>query len=428
LNTVLAFYRLPVLFLWVFLFSGASFLMAQNESGDGDDGGSYGEASYIAYISISGLGRTRFSTAERPLRRFIGMETGQITQDEVFAAIMATGIMEPISVEIDGQVLRVEVRERWTIFPIPVAMGGTGGAGGGLAFLDANAFGLNDQLFLAGFFHSDGWAVSAGYIRSSRGGRAPGWSGVASFSRGERHDRDQNNNALRSFDLDAISVHTGIGFPLIADSDFLTASALLSFNDRRMRNRADAERYGMDRNLRLFGAGAEFAVRRNHWDGYFLSQEAASARYFFHADFDRTSFQSVQIRGVWERSLIPGFRFNLRSGIVFMPDAPVLFESSPSAAQVNILPRDFSARNYAGLSAGLEKRIFRINAGTLSVTASYQAVYSYSPILGDYVDHGIMGALFFYLNRLALPALGLGVAYNVNKNFPQAFFSFGMSF
>jgi len=423
LKTALTWYRLPVLLAGVFLLGGVPFLKAES----GDHVHSDSEATYITYISITGLGRTRMSTAQRPLRRFIGMEASRIDHDEVLAAIIATGIMEPLSVEIEGEVLAVTVRERWTIFPIPVFMGGSGGMAGGLAFFDANAFGLNDQIFLAGFYHPDAWISSLGYIRSSRGGRAPGYSGVAVFSRAERHHRDQNSKVLRRFELDSVALHAGLHFPLVADSDFLSASALFSFNDNRLRNRGDAE-YGPDRSLRVYGAGGSFAVRRNNWDGYFLSQEAVSLRYFFQTDFDGVAFQSVGLQGTWERPLVPGFRFALRAGVVFAPGAPVLFESSPSVAQVAILPRDFSAKNYAGLSAGLEKSIFRINAGTLSFQAAYQLVHSYGSVLGPSVDHGVLGMLSFYLARLAIPAVGLGVAYNVSRNYPQGFFSIGMSF
>ena len=419
MKTALGFFRLPVLVLAVFFFGDTSFLMAQS--------GSYDEVSRITSISITGLGRTRLSTAERPLRRFIGLEVDQVDTNEVMAAIMATGILEPRSVEIDGQVLAVEVQERWSIFPIPVAMGGSGGMAGGVAFFDANAFGLNNQFFMAGFFHADGWIATIGYFHRSRGGRAPGWNGMAAFARGERHDRDQTSGVLRRFELDTISLHTGLSFPLLEDSDLLSTSILFSFNDNSLRNRDNAM-YGPDNSLRMFGGGNELSVRRNNWDGYFLSQEAASIRYFFHTDFNGVYFHSVRFQGTWERSLIPGFRFNLRTGILFQPEVPVFFESSPSAAQVVILPRDFSARNYAGLSAGLEKRIFRFASGVLSFSAAYQVVHSHGSILGDSVDHGYVGMIFFYLNRLAIPALGLGVSHNLKRNYFQSFFSFGMSF
>jgi len=431
LRTMFTFFRLPILLLGIFFFGAVSILTAQNENEYYSAYHYYydynEETSRIYSISITGLGRTRFSTAERPLRRFIGLEAHEVDSYEVLAAIIATGILEPVSVEIDGDVLAVEVRERWSIFPIPMVMGGSGGLSGGLAFFDANAFGLNDQFFLAGFYHSNGWMASVGYVRSSRGGRAPGWSGIFAYSREERHDRDQTSGVLRRFELDTLTIHTGLHFPLLKDSDLLSTSTLFSFSDSSLRNRSNA-RNGPDSSLRLFGAGKDLAVRRNSWDGFFLSQESASIRYFFYTDFDDVTFQSIRFQGTWERSLIPGFRLNLRTGILFNPDAPILSESSPGVAQVVILPREFSARNYAGFSAGLEKSIFRTAAGTLSLSVAYQAVYSYGSILGDSFDHGGLAMIFFYLHRLAIPALGLGVAYNVERNYLQGFFSFGMSF
>ena len=218
-------------FLVIFFFFALSFVRAESE---GDDNGF--QADRISSIEIAGLKRTRLSTAERPLRKFIGREVSQLDLDEVRAAILATEILEPLSVEIDGLVLSVVVREKWAIFPIPVVMGGSGGTRGGLAFYDANAFGLNDKLFVAGFYHSDGWAASGGYIHASRGGRAPGWNTFASFSREERHDRDQNDEVLRRFDLDTISAFAGLNFPLLENSNLLTASVLFSYSEKNLKN------------------------------------------------------------------------------------------------------------------------------------------------------------------------------------------------
>jgi hypothetical protein len=119
---------------------------------------------------------------------------------------------------------------------------------------------------------------------------------------------------------------------------------------------------------------------------------------------------------------------SIRTGLLYEPEAPVLFESSPSSVQIAILPHNFSAKNYAGLSTGLERYIFQIPAGTLSFSAAYQLVYSYGAILSHSVDHGPVGMLTFYLNRLAIPAVGLGAAYNVKENYLQGSFSLGMSF
>jgi hypothetical protein len=306
-------------------------------------------------------------------------------------------------------------------------MASSDGIMGGLAFFDANAFGLSDSFFLAGMYHSNGWLASAGYIHTSQGGRVPGWNAMAVFSREERFDRNQRNEDIRRFELDSISFGAGLNFPLLENTDLLSASTQVSFNEKIMRESSNAMNSPED-GLRLFGISGELAARRSSWDGYFLSQETASLRYYYRTNLDGFSCHSLRFRGIWEKSLVPGFRMSIRTGFVYDPEAPVLFESSPSAAQVAILPRGFSAKNYAGLSMGLERYIFQIPAGTLSFSAAYQLVYSYGPILSHSVDHGPLGMLTFYLNRIAIPAVGLGVAYNVKENYLQGSFSLGMSF
>ena len=408
-----------------FLLIGLSVrLQAQNEDADGKN--------LITGLSVSGLKRTRLSAAERPLLKFIGIEADRLDQNEVWAAIMDTGILEPLSVEIraaetGGSVLAVTVREKWSIFPIPIVMAGSGGVGAGGALLDANAFGLNDKFYLVGLYLPGGWTTAAGYIHAVSGSRFPGWIGMAAFTRGEREDVDQRNKTLRHFDWDSISVMAGLNFNLLKNSDLLSASPHISFNEKILRNSEKAVN-GPQAGLRLFGTGLGLSMRRSFWDGYLLSQEEVSLRYSFHTTADGYSHQSFNLKGIWEKSLVPGFRLTTRMGLVFDPHVPILFESAPSGAQVDILPRSFSARNYTGASAGLEKYLFKINAGTLSLAAAYQMVYSKGSVLGDSFDHGVAGKLSFYLSRLAIPALGLGVSYNVKEQYLQGLFSAGMTF
>ena len=403
----------------MFFFCAVSFLTAQSESSDGEE--------RITAISISGLKRTRLSTAERPLHKFIGLKAVEIEPDEVQAAILTTGVLEPISVEIEGQTLAVTVREKWAIFPVPVFMVSSAGIMAGAAYFDANAFGLADKFFLAGMYQTNAWSVSSGYIHGSPGGHIPGWNVMGGYSRGEQYDRDQNNNDLRRFDFDTISFGAGLNIPLLKDSDLLNASTQFSFISTSLRNTEEAFN-GPDRGLHAFGAGEELSIRKNRWDGYFLSQRAASLRYSGRFPLDGSPSQSIRFQGAWEQSLIPGFRLNTRGGFLFDPNAPIVAESPPFVAQVAILPRDFSARNYAGASLGLEKSIYKFSFGTLSVSAAYQLVFSQGSILGTSFDHGCVGMITFYLNRLAIPALGAGVAYNVSKNYLQGSFALGISF
>jgi hypothetical protein len=219
----------------------------------------------------------------------------------------------------------------------------------------------------------------------------------------------------------------GLSFNLLENPRPLSLSPQVSFNEKILRNRENALN-GPDEGLRLFGLGAGLSLNKSTWDGYLFSQEEASMDYSYRIAPDGYSFHSINLRMVWEKSLIPGFRLNLRTGLVFEPNAPILFESSPSSAQVDILPRAFSARNYAGASAGLEKYLFKFPFGTLSAALAYQLVYSQGSVLGDSLDHGLAGKLSFYLSQLAIPALGLGIAYNVKEHYVQGYFGLGMSF
>ena len=117
-----------------------------------------------------------------------------------------------------------------------------------------------------------------------------------------------------------------------------------------------------------------------------------------------------------------------RGGFVFSPEAPPLFESSPRSVEVGILPQSFSAQNFLGGSAGLEKCIFKRSFGTLSILSSYQVVYSKGPILGERFDYGVLGGIQFYLRKLAIPAVGLGISYNLAADYMQGAFNIGMSF
>ena len=382
----------------------------------------------ITSISIAGLKKTRLSTAEQPLRKFIGTRAEEINSADVMAAVLATGILEPVSVEVSGSVLSVTVAEKWSIIPIPVFFASSNGnIGGGLAFLEANAFGLNDKFFATGMYQSNGWLVSAGYVHSSLGGRSPGWTLSASFTREERHDTNQDDDDLRIFDLDTISGTAGINMRFIPDSDLFSAALQVSFTQKNLRKKELASG-APDTSIGLFGSSFEIFFKTNSWDGYFLSQGTASIRYTIKTNFGGTTYHSARLRGAWEKSIVPGFRFCFRTGALFEPEAPVLFESPPGAAQVSILPKNFSARSYAGFSAGLEKYIFRFSKGTLSISAAYQLVLSEGSLLKKSVDHGVEGMLTFYLRQLAIPAVGVGIAYNVREDYLQGSFSLGMSF
>lgn len=381
----------------------------------------------ITSVSFTGLKRTRSHVAEEPLRKFIGTDAADIDQAEVFAAVMDTGILEPKAMSIEdgpeGKVLSITVKEKWAIIPMPIFFMNSAGFSAGAAVMDTNAFGLRDQMALAGMYRTGGWMAMAMYSATPDRENVPGWNIRGFYSRDERKDTDQKNNAYRLFKLDSITAGGGLNYRV---TDFFQIGLDVSFHDRILRETAaplDAPEEG----AMAIGISPGLSIRVSSWDGYFLSRKTVAFGYTYIVGIKSESFPALSASVGIEHSLIPGFRLVVQSGAAYAPDATVFFEDSPSSARVNILPGSFSARNYAGLSASLEKYIFKVSLGTLSVRLGYQGVWSEGPVLGHQFDHGPAGSVQFYLSSLAIPAVGAGLAYNVGAGKLLFSLNMGMS-
>jgi outer membrane protein assembly factor BamA len=385
----------------------------------------------ITAVSVSGLTRTKPQVAEQRLKRFLGQEAASVDSNEVRAAILDTGILEPVSVEIEddpeggGKTLAITVREKWTIFPVPVFYYvGSGDWGAGGFFMDANAFGLNDKMLAGGMYSSGSWMAMAMYMNTPERDHVPGWNIAGFFSREERKNTDQKNHDIRRFNLNSWSGSLGIRYPL---GEFFSPSISFSVTDAAIRG-SPFPLEAPEKGARIVTISPGISLQKSQWDGYLLSQQSADLEYTYTVGIDYPSSHSVSLKTTNEWPLIPGFKVGVKSGLIYDPNGTAIFESGPSAAQTDILPRAFSARNYAGVSANIEKYLVKFSFGTLSALASYQVVWSRGPLLGYQFDHGPAASVRFYLSTLAFPALGLGLAYNVAAGYLQGSINMGMSF
>jgi hypothetical protein len=387
----------------------------------------------ITSVRVTGLSRTNPDAAEEPLRRFIGQEAASIDADEVKAAVIDQGILEPLSVTVEdtvsagtenrGKTLVVEVKEKWSFFVGPFFYTGSGGTSAGLFVYDANAFGVNHKMIAGGMYENAGWRALAIYIIPPGGAGRFGWFANASFSEGEQRNGGADDKTLRRFNTRSIAA---VLSPQYQISGALSITLNAAYTDTTILNSQNPVN-APDSGARFVHLGPEISVRKTGWDGYLLSEESASAGYRFVQDLSSPVWHFLSFKGVYEKSLVPGFRLNVRGGGLFGPDAPPLLENGPGDAGVAIFPGSFSARHYAGLSMGFEKYLYRFSFGTVSLFGAWQMAYSGGPILGNRFDYGAAGSLRFYLSRLAVPAMGAGVTYNIPAGYFQFSFSIGMT-
>jgi hypothetical protein len=385
-------------------------------------------AGIIVSVEVIGLRRTKPHIAEYPLEKFIGRDAETLDLNEVYSTVKDMGVLEPLSarvVEQDGAVvLQVTVEEKWSFFPMPVFMVSSGELSYGLFLADTNAFGLRDQLALGGMYGGGSWLTVAMYNATPDRKGLPGMNAVLMYSRGEHLDLDAEQYLLRRYSADQILATLGMYYPA---GEYLTFSASVSFTGIFLGDNPSPLRAPTE-GAYMLGFAPEISVHDSDWDGFLHSQQGASLGYTFHLGLKGSSYHTLRLSGTYEKSLIPGFRMNLRSGIILNPGAESLFEIGPRQAKIDILPPNFSARSIMGISLGFEKHLLRFKQGTLSVLASWQAAYSRGPLTGNEFDHGPVGGMRFYLSRLAIPAMDLGMAYNMSTGLPQFSFNAGMGF
>ena len=381
----------------------------------------------IKTIEITGLTRTKPHIARYPLEVFLGRDGSALDLNEVEAVIRGTGVLEPKEIELveyeDGMILHIIVEEKWSIFPFPMFMAVSGERIMGLYLVDTNFLGILDQAAIGGMYGTAGWSIMAFYNHTPNKRGVPGWNSFFSYNRSSIEDTDRYSTVHRRYSSDQLRFSFGLQYAL---THYLSAGASVSYTNVTLNDISNAVA-PPDKGAMLIGFSPNISLRSGSWDGVFLSQQSVSLTYSYNHAVSGSPYHQAGIRAVYEQSIVRGLRLCIRSGLSWNTTSSPLFEDSPSSANVDILPRGFAALKYAGLSAGLEKHLFTMRWGTLSISGSWQAVISEGSISDFAFDHGPYGAVRFYLSRVALPAMGLGMAYNMNTRKTQFGFSIGMS-
>ncbi|MDR2072185.1 MAG: hypothetical protein LBP60_01955 [Spirochaetaceae bacterium] len=380
----------------------------------------------ISSIEIRGLTKTKPHVARYPFEKFIGLKAETLDLNEVEAAVRDTGILEPVAVELaadgnGGLILQITVREKWSLIPFPLVYLDSGARNFGLFLVDTNAFGLRDQAVVGGAYGSGGWTAMALYNYTPDRAGGLGWNAGFAYSRQERKDTDRDQQVYRRYTADTLQVFPALHYSF---KDHFFGKMGISFTGITLQ-KASSKAPG---DAMILGFSPGLSVRYSHWDGYLLSEQTASLEYTFNLNLRGSSFHTAEFQGIYEKSLSPGFRLNLRTAMVWTSSSDPLFESNPKKSQVDVLPRTFSARQYWGFSGGFEKYLVKFRFGTVSALGTWQVVYSQGPISDGEFDHGPAGGVRFYLSRLALPAIGAGIAYNMSSGIFQFTFSLGMGF
>jgi hypothetical protein len=291
--------------------------------------------------------------------------------------------------------------------------------------MDTNAFGIKDNLMFMGAYGSGGWMANAMYMSTPKGKGDFGWNVMAMVMGQAKEIKDQREEIIRRFESININPSAGVSYQL---TGMVTPGISIAYRGVLLQETEDPIN-APEKDLHGISFSPGIGIRQSTWDGIFLNEDSASLKYNYTLVIDGDDVHQVTARGALNRSIIPGFRVIAKTGIIVAtPSSDPFFESTPISVGLNILPQSFSALNFISGSLGLERYLFKVPFAVISLTAAYEAVYSYGTLLDHQFDHGPVAMLQLYLNKVAFPGMGAGAAYNVDKNKWQFAFNIGMSF
>ena len=393
--------------------------------------GSNQDEHIITAISVTGLKKTKPYVIEKLLQKYIGRVVEDIDINDVYATIKDINILEPLSVEItgnetsDGKTLVITVHEKWTIFPIPFFFINSSSWMVGGALIDTNAFGIMDLINLGGGYGSDSWTANLMYIRSPKAVGDFGFMFMGMFTDQETEKTEQTGeDVLQRFS--SLNISPGGSVSYLA-TELINISFHFSYQ-YIMLTEKDNQINAPLNDIHAFGLSPRIGLRKTSWDGYLVSEKSASLGFNYRFVIGVDDTQSVAFNAVYNHPIIPGFLVTTKAGVLYSSPTSSPFFESTLGSTVNILSSKYSVLNYAAASVGLEKYLFKFSFGTVSIAAAYQLAYSDGNVLHNQFDHGPVATLQMYFSKLAIPGIGLGAAYNVDKNNFQFAANIGMAF
>jgi hypothetical protein len=295
----------------------------------------------------------------------------------------------------------------------------------GGALIDTNAFGIMDLINLGGGYGSDSWTVNLMYIRSPKAVGDFGFMFMGMFTNQETENTDQTgNDVLQRFNSLNISPAGSVSYSV---TELMNISFNFSYQ-YIMLTEKDNQINAPLNDIHAFGLSPRIGLRKTSWDGYLVSEKSTSLGFNYRFVIGDDDTQSVIFNAVYNHPIIPGFLITSKAGMLYSSSSSSPFFESTLGSTVNILSSKYSVLNYMAASVGLEKYLFKFSFGTVSIAAAYQLAYSDGKVLHNQIDHGPVATLQMYFSKLAIPGIGLGAAYNVDKNNFQFAANIGMAF
>ncbi|MCR5763067.1 MAG: hypothetical protein K6G00_06760 [Treponema sp.] len=374
----------------------------------------------ISGFEFSGLKRTRESYLLKVLQKYKGTAFDEETSAAIENELREQGLFSSIDVQgapSDGNdgdtTVKITLKEKISFLVLPFGSVSNGGLMGGAAMLDQNAFGEKDTFLLGGMIAKNSFTVLSSFRKPAIDIFHPGFSVSGTYSKQKTNIDSLEKDTLMEIDGHRVFAEAAITGKF---STHFSGSAGINYTGN----------YFIDKDLDNIHIIAFHPVLRyevSDWNGVFTSSKSFEVSANIGCTTDGDFVTTQRIHAFIQQPVIPTLRFLLEACMSNEHNMPVINQQTRSSVSNNLLPSNFHSPKMLGSNFGLEFAAIQTKFAMLSIYGVYQIV-----LVKDYDDttdfsYGPGGGVRIYLSTINLPAVGMGLYYNI----PHDAFEFGVS-
>ncbi|MDA3810194.1 MAG: BamA/TamA family outer membrane protein [Spirochaetaceae bacterium] len=382
----------------------------------------------IKEITLTGLKRTKDNVLLQiiePVR--VGGFYTEDTEDIIIQNLRETGIFVPeieISTDIIGNeaFINILVKDKWTLIPIPIFSITKGESwNAGILTIENNLLGFYKTLGLGFFFGSQGWTLLSFYVDPYFFQSDVTFTTSLAAGFDEVTDLRVDESIAREYQTDRLSVSLGAEYPITKRFSFGGALEydLYLLRDESPSILPDINSIGINSNIQWKDVFYDIPYEKG-----LTAQLSATANW----DFNSQTFYPV-INSDMQWSFTPWFKhlisLKAMGGWGQMPVQKQFRLGGLDGSRV--LPMDkVAADEYVTSAIIYNIPLWMFKGGTISSKFFYEAGYFKSDLIGRTLFHGPGLGLEFFINNLAIPAVGLNLGWNLETGEMQFSAGIGM--
>jgi hypothetical protein len=371
----------------------------------------------IAAIRVGGLRRTRSGVVNQWIECVVGESLSSCDLPRIRDRLYRLDIFSAVDVALNEQPAGVEIvfrfEEKWTLYPVPMFWYTPGTLIAGVVIAEANLLGYNKGVAIGGVYSNRGWYTLAGYNDPNIAYTSL-WGSVHAFLGSGLVENDAPDGSIeQSFDLSRFDLEYVLGWTFWDRVSPAWTGALRVA--RVGAEHVPGSEPAADASVGVQGFRVIYSDRRYrefYDEGLRLSAEVQHA---FPLDRASPAYNDAIFDARWARPAPLGGFLDAHAH-AFVGVMPIAFEERLGGLDGSrTLPGSglVAADRYASLALAYQVPLLTFAPGTATGQV-FGEVGRYARNAESAVTYGGPGVgLRFYLKRVAIPALGMDVGYEV---------------